>query len=594
MALTERDLSDILAERQDTSERVLDRYGALRESYDDWKQRVAMVDRIYAGDWSVVWPDRFRTDGLPKIPNLVQIAAEDRARIVAAGNPSIICRPEGLTERAKRAAEKRERILAGYWERNRVRAMIPRFAHDLMAAGLAVVKVMPDFTEPKNERFPLYTRIDPRYAYPSPAFAEGPYVDDMVVSYEEKLRVVRQRFGEETYKDVAGMIAKTQQARSDVVRVIEFYDHNQVAVMCQTVGKQGSLGRAKGAWTWLVEPTKHNLDRCPVVIGVRPTMDGVYRGDFDSTLAVLNVWNKFMNLELDAAIDTVYPERLVYDIADDSEFGPDSTIEKVSPQGSVEYVKRPGTGFSTFQMMGLLGQFARAGAILPVARSGDPNESIISAAGISAVNSQMADHVRSLQRDSLAPMFQAANEVAFCSDEKWADAEKQIFGYYKGQAFSETYSPSKDIDGNYRNAVTYGMGAGLDEVNTNVLVLQQVGSGLISRKTGREQSPFVENPQDEEKAIAMEQLDQATLAGLIAKAQTGELDAVTLAAIRKDLESGAKTLHDAILENVVQAPLAPPPGMQGQPGSAGSPGIPGAAEGGAQPRPLPPLQQLLG
>ena len=558
-------------------------YSGRRATYSQWQAQTDRMDRLLANEWSVVWPDKVRTFGEPHVPNVPLIAVEDRARLVAAGNPSILCRPENLKESEKRASEKRERILGGYWEGSRVRRTINQWAFDAMVAGLDVCKVLPNFSLPRSERFPIYTRIDPRMCYPSPMFTDGPYVDDMLIAYEESWRTIAKRFDAEV--EIVKMLGNDSRSKQEKVTVLEYYDDE---VIC-AVAKYTRSGTNQSTWTWLLEPMKHNLKHAPIVIGVRPTPGGIYHGDFPSVLGALRTWNRMVAMSVDSAIDRVYPMFAHYDVANPQDRGPDADLELETGDARAEFVAPAGEPFSNVQLVKQMADAVRAGALLPPARTGDPNESIISAAGISAANSQMADHVRSLQRDVLAPMLECANELALEVDEKHCNVRKTINGYARGRAYSEDYKPSEDIAGRYRNKVIYGLGAGLDEVNTNQLVLQQLGGGLIAQSTGREQSPFVENPQDEEKKIAMETLHAALLAGIYAQAQQGVLPAQTIAGLMEDFEKPNTSLHDAVARNVIAAPLAPPTAPAGAPPAAA--GVAGAE----QPTNFqgPPLEELL-
>lgn len=595
MALAEKDLVDALAERVSLAERILDESGARRETYNQHKDRWRKVDDVAAGNWSVVWPDNTRSDGLPKIPNLVQLASEDRVRLIAAGRPTIVCRPESEAKRAR--TEKRERILSGYWGRSlpnlpNVAANIPHWAFDAMLGGVCAVAVSADPSgKSQSESFPVYRRLDARTLYPSPTFSPGPFLQDAILSRVEKLSVIAKEYN-------ADLAEFRKPGMPDTGKVIEYHDDTWTAVLLQR-GDTAPTGRGP-RFQWLVEPVRHGLFACPVVIGVRPSHDGVYRGDFDSLLAVLNIWNRLMTLHLDAATDRVYPAKLDFEIENPEEWGPDASLHATSQNARFEFIQPPGAAFENHQLMSLMAQFARAGALLPPARSGDPNESVISAAGISAVSSPEADHVRSLQRDTLVPMLRAANELALCADEKWYDAEKSIYGYARGQSYTEKYTPSQDIGGNYRNDVIYGSFTGLDDINQNVMLLQQWagGRGLLSRRKAMEQSPLVENPVEEEKQIALEQLQQATLAGIVSRAaappEAGGLDPTSIARVWDDLESNRKSLKDAVLANLGQVPMAPTPGQEGSPGLPGAPGIAGAGAGQQPERPaLPPLASIL-
>jgi hypothetical protein len=57
-----------------------------------------------------------------------------------------------------------------------------------------------------------------------------------------------------------------------------------------------------------------------------------------------------------------------------------------------------------------------------------------------------------------------------------------------------TYKPEKDINGQYEVNVTYGPGAGLDRLNTDVRVQQYFGNGLISAQRALAISDVVQDP----------------------------------------------------------------------------------------------------
>lgn len=569
MTVAPKDLQDELEYRRFTAALVLDQYSGRRLTYADWKNDTTRQDNVLSNAWDIVWPDNRRTWGDPYVPNVPLIAVEDRTRLVAAGTPTIICSPESLKETAKKAAEKRERVLGGYWERSRVRNKIVKWAPDLMVSGVSVVKVFPDLSAKKAERFPEYCYVDPRHAFPGPMFTEGPFVDDMLVCFKRRWREVAKLYDRET--ELTALMGP-QGKDSDEIEVIEYADDEIICV----VAYRGKKPNGAHEYEWLLEPIKHKMGKTPFAIGVRPSPLHVYGGDFGATLGPLRTWNRMVAMSEDSAIDKVYPNFAHFDVANPQDRGPDADLELETKDARAEFISPPGEPFSNVQLTRQMGEAARAGALLPPARTGDPNESIISAAGISAANSQMADHVRSLQRDSLAPMFEAANELAFRADEAHGDVDKEIYGFSQGRSFRESYKPSKDINGNYRNKVVYGVYAGLDPINQSVLVGNQVQLGIISEYEARELSPVVEDPQRTERLVIAGTLRKAMLAGLYAKAANGELDAVTVARIEEAVLDEDKPLRTAISENVIAAPLAQPEGTPQQ--STGATGIAGAEQ----------------
>lgn len=575
MSVQPEDLPDILQERRQT-QRVVDDWGALSPTYMGWHEEYNIVQEIYNGNWDVVWPDNVVERSLPKIPNYVQIAADDRSRQVTATRPSITCRPSKPGERAKQAAESRERMLRAWWDGSRVQSrLIPRWAFDAMGAGLTVCQVLPDFKLPPSERAPIYERLDPGLCFPNPVFTEGPFVDNMLFAYQDKITTIYKEFG---LADSERLVLRGEM-NADIGRVLKWYDDEWMIAVLETIPRSGFSSAGKQHQVLARE--RHGLGRTPVTIGSRATMDGTYRGEFMGGLGILNVANRLVTMMIDDAANKVYPQKLYVDVENPEDNGPDALLEGTSPNARFEYVQPSNQAFTNMQIQRDLLSGAAAATMMPPSRLGDPNESIISAAGISASQGQFVEDVKAIQRDIIAPMMQAANEIALRAEEVYGGRKaKSIYVEDKGSVVELTYKP-QDIDGQYRNSVIYGLGAGLDQINTNVMVLQQRGAGLMSKMTAMEQSPFTEDPLREEKQMALEALDEATFAGLVAQAQQGLLPAAALAAIKKAVVEDGTSLHDAIAAAVPQAPLASPQGTS--PGASTVPGLAGAAVGGATP-----------
>ena len=563
-----------------------------------------MIDKLARGDWHMVWPDRKVDRALPKIPNYIDLALRHRARLVAEQMPTIAKRPTKLTDEAKKKAECIERYLYGYWDRSHIGSFkMHQWGGDAMVAGLAVCRVLPDLTQTdKTKRFPLFHRIDPRICYPSPTFAEGPFIDDMVTAENFSVYEVENTYDHEL-GPMLNRAMKLGNADQDQVRVYQFYDKERVLHVAEAMFENGGSGRREFE---VLADYAHELGKCPVVIGTRPSHDGAYRGDFDQMPAMLNTANRMMTMHLDSAAEGVYPTIVVDgEVENPNDRGPGAIIQVANNQGNVldhiDFLRNPAGPYDNYQLMRTVDTALRTAALLPPSVTGDPNESVTSAAGIGATQSMPNAEVISLQRDTIGPMLQAANEIALMVDEKHCDADKTITGTQRGSAFVERYTPSKHIAGDYSNDVVYGLGAGADKVTTGVMVLQAKGEGLLPDRLARELHPITSdyNPIDLEAMFATEQMTKASFSALIAGAAAppGDpraLSAQQIADIWDDLEKPGVTLKEAIRNHLTdqQAALAPVP-ETGAPALA-SPGIAGAGE--PQPPAFngPPLQELMG
>ncbi len=572
MALNEREIAQDLQDRQ-LADQVFDRWGSTRVFYDEWQDAYDNLARIARNEFIMEWPDGRREQVDPSVPNMVDIASKDRAAVIAATMPQVLCQPEGPGDDAREKSDKLERIVGAFLTMNRIQALSWEWAFDAMAGGLTVCRIMPDLTKPAAERFPVFKRLKPQLSYPDPAFARGPNLDSFMYSYEDYRSVVERDYG------VTLDWARDGRPMQEKVRVIERYDADRFQVVVRSTGEN-----PQNTKTALIVNFAHKLGVTPISIGTSANIHGTYAGEFDAGLGLLETWHRVNTMVLDDAARKVYAQKLVYNIVNPEDDGPDAMLEKETPDGSFEYVNQPNEVFSNMQILNALQGAVRTAYLMPLARSGNPDESIISAAGINASQTQFNTAVQTTQRLVIGPMLEAAIEIGLKGEEIWSpNATKNVFGG-QGRGYRETYTPSKDIKG-YRNVrIAYGPMGGLDPINQAVLMQQFHGQGGMSTRRMLELNPMIEDPQREEKQMLREQLEQALIGSLLQRAQQGTLDPHVLAYVTQAVASDEVTLEEAITALVEPAPVVAPaaPGQAAPAASASgstSPGIPGAATG---------------
>jgi hypothetical protein len=192
-----------------------------------------------------------------------------------------------------------------------------------------------------------------------------------------------------------------------------------------------------------------------------------------------------------------------------------------------------------------------------------------------------------------------ALNLAFEMDQAlWPGEKKTIRGTVQGSPFEETYTPSKDIDGDYTVDVTYGFAAGQDPARAIVGLLQLRGDQLISRDFFQRQLPMNIDVVAMQTQIDNEQFTDALKQGVMGYMQAiptmalqsqGQFDPVPeLQKVAKliELREKGKSVADAVLEVFKpkeQAGQAASPldaalsGEQGAPGPGGPGGAGGAA-----------------
>jgi hypothetical protein len=192
--------------------------------------------------------------------------------------------------------------------------------------------------------------------------------------------------------------------------------------------------------------------------------------------------------------------------------------------------------------------------------------------------------------------FKQGSRISFMMDEKlFGDMTKEIRGNDNGVPYRITYTPKKDIAGDYSTDISYGAAAGLDPNRSLVFLLQSDGAGLLSKDYIRRNLPIDLNAVEEERKIAVEQTRLAVIQSMDAMAQAipqmaagGQDPSPIVAKLAKfvQLIQNGKTVEDAAAQ--AMAPEPPP----AQPETPGMPTTDGSAPGdqAAPGAPAPPDQ----
>jgi hypothetical protein len=105
----------------------------------------------------------------------------------------------------------------------------------------------------------------------------------------------------------------------------------------------------------------------------------------------------------------------------------------------------------------------------------------------------------------------------------WPSVRKTIRGSLSGESFEVAYVPGKDIS-DTTCEVTYGFAAGLSPNAAIVTLLQLRGDQIIGRDTFRRNLPFDIDPQQQQRELDEQILEDAILQGLAASLQaTGQM-----------------------------------------------------------------------
>ncbi|HET6917476.1 MAG TPA: hypothetical protein VFH56_15410, partial [Acidimicrobiales bacterium] len=254
------------------------------------------------------------------------------------------------------------------------------------------------------------------------------------------------------------------------------------------------------------------LKRVPVEIAELPKWDDENRGHFDDVMWVWLARARMALYGMEAADKSIRAPLAVPNDVQRIPLGPDSLIRS----NEADKIRRvplelPQAALIESQ---LLQQEVAQGTSYPSARSGTLDASIITGKGVEALAGVFSTQIAAAQ-DDFKDALRRCLMLCFQMDETyWPNDTRPVTGTSNGAPFSETYTPAKDIKGDYTVSVTYGFTAGMDPNRARVFLLQLRGDRAIDRDTLQRQLPFETDTQRLNESIDIEELEDALKQGV--------------------------------------------------------------------------------
>lgn len=471
----------------------------LRQKYRNRDARWSDVLEVRKGNINTVFPGLF-PDAYPKpmVANFIDVAARDIAEVIAP-LPAINCSSSNaVSDRARAKADKRTMIAAGYRDQSRLQTQMFTGADRYITFGALPFVVEADY----ELNMPVIRIDNPYNSYPE--FDRFNRLLSYTKFYQKPIQDLINEFPEHE-SAILGPIDRRGSMRP--MQLVKYQDKDQTVLFLPERGN------------FVLEKANNPLGKLNVIFAIRPGIDSDedQRGQFDDVLWVQVARARFATLQLEAAQKSVQaPFALPQDV-NILEMGPDATIRSASPEKirRVDMNVPPGL----FTESAILDQEMRMGSRYPEGRQGMAQGSIVTGRGVEALMGGFDTQVKTAQQ-VLAETLSQVFSLAFEMDQKlFGDVEKTVRGVDSGAPYEVTYTPRKDIDGEYVVDVTYGLMAGLNPNQALVFGLQARGDQLISRDFLRRQMPFEMNVTQEEQKIEVEKLRDSLVSAIGAYAQ---------------------------------------------------------------------------
>jgi hypothetical protein len=552
-------------------EDIEQRRNALKMRFVDRDQAMDMVQLVRDGDIDRLFPDLF-SDDISKsvVANLVDVAARDLAEVMAP-LPNLACASGSMkTDADRQRASRKNRIGYYYWDCSGLETQMFEFADSYNTTGFAVFVIEPDFR-----------RMMPKIRVENPIGCY--YQKDRWGNVVEFVKETIATAGElaALYPEYRGQILSVGQDRrtrseSTQLTVVRYTDSQGTAVYLPEASNT--------VLAYAPNPTK-----CmPVVILERFGLAKVPRGQFDDVIFVQLARSLMALYQLTAAEKSVNAPIALPDDVTEISVGPDAVLRTSNPQ-AIQRV-RLDVPRDSWMLADQLDRESKQGARYPDARTGGVKGSIITGRGVEAMLGTFDSQIRTFQT-LCKQALEAATSICFEMDVAlWPNMRKTINGTMSGKSFEIQYVPARDISDNTNCSVTYGFAAGMTPSQAIVTLLQLRGDKLIQRDTFRRALPFDVDPEEEQRGLDLEVLEDGLMQGFLAlmqglgpmMAQGADVTNILGAASKViDMRQKGKPLHLAIQEAMKPPePTEAPPGSEPETGPDLGPNAPPSGPGG--------------
>lgn len=519
-----------------TIEQISDKVEVLKTRFAPRDERMKEITAVRRGHMSSVYPELF-PEGMskPMIANFVDVAARDIAEVLAP-LPSVNCSTVNInSEKAKKQANKRTLIANYYAEFSSLQSQMYTAADWYITYGFLPFQVEPDF----DARMPRIRTENPMGSYPE--FDRFNRLVSFSKIYRKSIREIIVEFPE-YQSQILGINGRNQNLSAEI-DMVRYEDKEQVVLYLPS---RENL---------VLRKTKNLIGKLTIDVARRPGLDlDDPRGQFDDVLWAQIARARFSLLAMEAAEKSVQAPLAVPKDVQDFAFGPDAVLRSDNPN----QIRRVGLELpmGAFQEQQVLEQEMRMGSRYPEGRSGQMDASIITGSGVQALLGGFDTQIKAGQQ-IIAEVLENIFSIAFEMDEKLFPGNKQSIGMFQGAQYELSYSPEKDIKGDYSVQVRYGMMAGLAPSQALIFSLQALQAQLVSREFVMQELPWSMNVSVEQERIDIERMRESLSGSLNAAAQaipqmvaTGQgdpSDIIEKIARVIDLRRKGEAVEDAVL-----------------------------------------------
>lgn len=467
------------------------------------------------------------------------------------------------------AARTTRRAVLGWWEMNAMRVSMSRRARHLIAYSSTPVLIVPDF----KRGIPKWEQRNPLASMPAEKLnPDDVVVDDCIFIVMHTYRYLRSR-----YPSAMSTVSKPKECTDEeMFECLEYVDDNErsLFVLGKSLGRETGRGYSEaylsgrqrvvggttpgitqGSNIVALSRVAARIELCPAVVPSRTVLDRP-KGQFDDMPGIYEARAMLEALNLEAVRRGVFPRTYV---TSDALGRPGRVVTAADPRrgvvGKVEGDIKDmplNPGFLTSGMADRLERAEKQAGKIPSEFQGESPTNVRTDRRGGSVLSAVIDQPIAEAQEVLALSLREENIRALeISKRYFGNTPKSYYVNWRGASGPVAYTPNKDFVSN-EHFVSYAI-PGADQGGQTIIIGQMVGTGLMSRETGRQKSPLIEDAESEKDKIATEAIDDALLASLQTIASQpitpeSPLSLLDIAKIRRWIASDKMDIAEALLK----------------------------------------------
>jgi len=492
--------------------------------------------------------------------------------------------PTKDTQSARKRAEKRGRIVQGWDDLTRMELQYPQIGRWLPGYGFTFHTIKE--RRIGDELYPVAELRDPFDVYP------GMWGPDQQPDHVAVIRHVSKSVMMRTYPEFAEIFeAREAKARPGGVPIIgqasgwegnphrpielvEFYCPEGTHVLVPEIERQVGF-------------IPNPLESGPAFVVTKRFSFDKLQSQYHHVFGLMAMMAKLNILGLIATEDSVFKEtNIIGELVGNTYARGRYAVNLFEPGSRIE--KPTGDQLQqVWQSVNILERQFRIGAGYPVADDGQSPNSFATGQGIRELASSANENVREYQT-AIRHSIELIDSKRLEWEEKMHPSKKKrVFYFEGGKSFEETYTPRRDIGGDWRTKRIYGAMATFDENSKIIAGLQLLQARIIDRRTLQENLDGLENVSLINERIDQDMAKEVMIQGL--GQRFGEQDpaaAMALVEILDKPSTATETLKKLF------TPEEPQMSPEEQAMAAGM-GAPGGGGAEMQGQPPPAIQTIL-